>query len=88
MMRMTRSILLFNGIVFLSYAQAVLVPKPNKNSRGCFAELRCGGKNKSLNEFQLIEMFLIEKSENLSIAVQGLPGLRGPQGPTGTVFMR
>ncbi|CAF0774494.1 unnamed protein product [Rotaria sordida] len=52
----------------LEYAkdQVVLVDKRNKNTRGCFAELKCG-----------------ERSENLSISVQGLPGLRGPSGTTG-----
>ena len=84
--------LIFNGVLFLSCVQAVLVSKQHKNTRGCFAELRCGGKVKVNDLFQSIEMICVlislEKSENLSIAVQGLPGLRGPQGPTGTSFIQ
>lgn len=86
-MTMTRCMLIFSGMLFLSCMQAVLVPKQNKNNRGCFAELRCGGKIKTNDLFELIVMLLIEKSENLSIAVEGLPGLRGPQGPPGIVFI-
>ncbi|UJR36387.1 hypothetical protein I4U23_029111 [Adineta vaga] len=57
---------IINVCLILNWIQIVSMTKKNKNTRGCFAELRCG-----------------ERSENLSIAVQGLPGLMGVQGPTG-----
>ena len=61
--------------------------KTSKNTRGCYAELKCGGEQDTdMNSSDSMFWFDVDRSENLSIAVQGLPGLRGPEGPQGNTF--
>ena len=59
--------------------------KNARSSRGCYAELRCGGRVSIISIGSFMFIVCLEKTENLSISVQGLPGLRGPEGPPGSI---
>lgn len=83
---MTSNRLICCVLLPLIYDLTIADGKTTKNPRGCYAELKCGGKIVSLvrdDENLLFYQINLDRSENLSISVQGLPGLRGPEGSQG-----
>ena len=73
-------------LVVLIYADGVTPTGQSKNTAGCSARVRCGGKIEGIVERRMMALFLLvflERSEQLSMTVQGLPGPPGLQGSTG-----
>lgn len=47
-------------LLLLVFVQSASASKKNKSSRGCFAELRCGGKSKRITRANVTPVLPIE----------------------------
>ncbi len=61
---MARNILIFSVFLMLVCVETVSVSKPGKNTRGCFAELKCGGEIKQIHLISWKQCFFYSNRKN------------------------
>lgn len=69
-------------LIILIHADGIAPIRSNKHAAGCSARVRCGGKIRGMDT-DFICSRALERSEQLSMTIRGLPGPTGLPGLTG-----